>query len=113
LEAWGIVLSRIDQKPESFKISVLHALAAYYRLLEGKNPLYDMTDGFTVAPDAPQKPMPQGPSPQTPVDDESDYTWVWIVLICGTVFVAVCLLLKKRLGKRKTVPQISTIHTQV
>ena len=86
-----------------------YALAAYYRLLEGKNPLYDMTDGFTVAPDAPQKPMPQGPSPQTPVDDESDYTWVWIVLICGTVLVAVCLLLKKRLGKRKTANAIMVV----
>ena len=68
-----------------------YALAAYFRMLEGKNPLYDMTDGFTATP----------LESQTPEAEKQDLLWLWIVLGTGMVLTASCLLLKKKLGKRK------------
>ena len=68
-----------------------YALAAYFRMLEGKNPLYDMTDGFTVTPQQPQTQEP-----------EATASWMWAVLGIGAILIAVCLLLKKKLGKKKT-----------
>ena len=68
-----------------------YALAAYFRMLEGKTPLYDMTDGFTAAPQ----------QPQTPEAEKHNLLWLWIVLGTGVVLTASCLLMKKKLGKRK------------
>ena len=69
-----------------------YALTAYFRMLEGKTPLYDMTDGFTATP----------LEPQTPEAEKQTSLWLWIVLGTGIVLTASCLLLKKKLGKRKS-----------
>ena len=69
-----------------------YALTAYFRMLEGKTPLYDMTDGFTATP----------LEPQTPEAEKQDILWMWIVLGTGIVLTASCILLKKKLGKRKS-----------
>ena len=76
-----------------------YALTAYFRMLEGKTPLYDMTDGFTVTPQ----------QPQTPEAEKQTSLWLWIVLGIGIVLTASCLLLKKKLGKRKTANAIMVI----
>ena len=76
-----------------------YALAAYFRMLEGKTPLYDMTDGFAVTPQ----------QPQTPEADKQDLLWLWIVVGSGIVLAASCLLLKKKLGKRKSSNAIMVI----
>ena len=75
-----------------------YALTAYFRMLEGKTPLYDMTDGFAVTPQQPQAQEP-----------EATGSWMWIVLGTGIVLTAACLLLKKKLGKRKTANAIMVI----
>ena len=76
-----------------------YALTAYFRMLEGKTPLYDMTDGFAVTPQQTQ---------QTEAE-KYDFLWMWIVLGTGIVLTAACLLLKKKLGKRKTANAIMVI----
>ena len=70
-----------------------YALVAYYRLLEGKTPLYDMTDGFTVTPQEPQT--------QVPAEKETGNLWIWIALGAGVALMALCFLFKKKLGKKK------------
>ena len=69
-----------------------YALTAYFRMLEGKTPLYDMTDEFTVTPQ----------QSQTPEAEKQTSLWLWIVLGIGIMLTASCLLLKKKLGKRKS-----------
>ena len=76
-----------------------YALTAYFRMLEGKAPLYDMTDGFAVTPQQTQ---------QTEAE-KHDLLWMWIVLGTGIVLTAACLLLKKKLGKRKTANAIMVV----
>jgi len=76
-----------------------YALTAYFRMLEGKTPLYDMTDGFAVTPQQTQ---------QTEAE-KHDLLWMWIVLGTGVVLTAACLLLKKKLGKRKTANAIMVV----
>lgn len=76
-----------------------YALTAYFRMLEGKTPLYDMTDGFTVT-------LQQ---PQTPEAEKQDILWLWIVLGTGIVLTAACLLLKKKLGKKKAANAIMVV----
>ena len=68
-----------------------YALTAYFRMLEGKTPLYDMTDGVNLIPQ----------QPQTPEAEKQNLLWLWIVLGTGVVLTASCLLMKKKLGKRK------------
>ena len=75
-----------------------YALTAYFRMLEGKTPLYDMTDGFTVTPQQPQTQEP-----------EATASWMWVVLGIGAILIAVCLLLKKKLGKKKTANAIMVV----
>lgn len=70
-----------------------YALAAYFRLLEGKTPLYDMTDGFTVTP--------QEPAAQEQPTQDHDMVWLWVVLGVGAVLLFLCFALKKKLGKKK------------
>lgn len=69
-----------------------YALTAYFRMLEGKTPLYDMTDGFNLTPQQPQT--------QPTEAEKQDLLWLWIVLGTGIVLTAVCIALKKKLGKR-------------
>ena len=76
-----------------------YALTAYFRMLEGKTPLYDMTDGFTATP----------LEPQTPEAEKQTFLWLWIVLGTGIALTAVCLLLKKKLGKKKTANAIMVV----
>ena len=76
-----------------------YALTAYFRMLEGKTPLYDMTDGVNLTPQ----------QPQTPEADKQDLLWLWIVLGTGIVLAASCLLLKKKLGKKKSSNAIMVI----
>ena len=76
-----------------------YALTAYFRMLEGKTPLYDMTDGVNLTPQ----------QPQTPEADKQDLLWLWIVLGTGIALTASCLLLKKKLGKRKSSNAIMVI----
>ena len=76
-----------------------YALTAYFRMLEGKTPLYDMTDGVNLTPQ----------QPQTPEADKQDLLWLWIVLGTGIVLTVVCLLLKKKLGKKKTANAIMLV----
>ena len=76
-----------------------YALTAYFRMLEGKNPLYDMTDGVNLTPQ----------QPQTPEADKQDILWMWIVLGTGIMLTVICLLLKKKLGKRKSSNAIMVI----
>lgn len=89
-----------------------YALTAYFRLLEGKTPLYDMTDGFNPAPQDPQptepdyqNPTHQESSPQEPQDQkptqQKDMSWLWIVLGTGVAMIAACFAGKKKLGKKK------------
>ena len=75
-----------------------YALTAYFRMLEGKTPLYDMTDGFTATPQQPQTQEP-----------EATASWMWVVLGIGAILIAVCLLLKKKLGKKKTANAIMVV----
>ena len=76
-----------------------YALTAYFRMLEGKTPLYDMTDGFAVTPQQTQ---------QTEAE-KHDLLWIWIVLGAGITLTASCLLLKKKLGKQKTANAIMVV----
>ena len=76
-----------------------YALTAYFRMLEGKTPLYDMTDGVNLTPQ----------QPQTPEAEKQDLLWMWIVVGSGIVLAASCLLLKKKLGKRKSSNAIMVI----
>lgn len=76
-----------------------YALTAYFRMLEGKTPLYDMTDGFTATP----------LEPQTPEAEKQTSLWLWIVLGTGIVLTASCLLLKKKLGKKKAANAIMVV----
>lgn len=76
-----------------------YALTAYFRMLEGKTPLYDMTDGSAVTPQQTQ---------QTEAE-KHDLLWIWIVLGAGITLAAACLLLKKKLGKRKTANAIMVV----
>ena len=75
-----------------------YALTAYFRMLEGKTPLYDMTDGFNLTPQQPQTQEP-----------EATASWTWVVLGIGTILIAACFALKKKLGKRKTANAIMVI----
>ena len=76
-----------------------YALTAYFRMLEGKTPLYDMTDGFTVTPQ----------QPQTPEAEKQTSLWLWIVLGIGIMLTVICLLLKKKLGKKKAANAIMVV----
>ena len=76
-----------------------YALTAYFRMKDGKTPLYDMTDGVNLTPQ----------QSQTPEADKQDILWMWIVLGIGIALTASCLLLKKKLGKRKTANAIMVI----
>ena len=84
-----------------------YALTAYYRFLAGKTSLYDMTDGFVLAPEEPQTPTqpqesaPQEPQTQAPAEDQRDCHWLWMILGVGTVLVAICFVFKKKMGKKK------------
>lgn len=64
-----------------------YALTAYYRMLEGKTPLYDMTG--TV-----QAPIPAH-------TNSVDLLWLWIILGCAGVLTLVCFLMRKKLGRRR------------
>ena len=75
-----------------------YALTAYFRMLEGKTPLYDMTDGFTVTPQQPQTQEP-----------EATASWMWVVLGIGAILIAACFALKKKLGKKKTANAIMVV----
>ena len=75
-----------------------YALTAYFRMLEGKTPLYDMTDGFTVTPQQPQTQEP-----------EATASWTWVVLGIGAILIAACFALKKKLGKKKTANAIMVV----
>ena len=50
-----------------------------------------MTDGVNLIPQ----------QPQTPEAEKQNLLWLWIVLGTGVVLTASCLLMKKKLGKRK------------
>ncbi len=76
-----------------------YALTAYFRMLEGKTPLYDMTDGVNLTP----------LEPQTPEAEKQDILWLWIVLGTGMVLTVICLLLKKKLGKKKAANAIMVV----
>ena len=76
-----------------------YALTAYFRMLEGKNPLYDMTDGVNLTPQ----------QTQTPEAEKHNFLWLWIIVGSGIVLAASCLLLKKKLGKRKTANAIMVV----
>ncbi len=75
-----------------------YALTAYFRMLEGKTPLYDMTDGFNLTPQQPQTQEP-----------EATASWMWVVLGIGTILIAACFALKKKLGKKKTANAIMVV----
>ena len=76
-----------------------YALTAYFRMQEGKTPLYDMTDGVNLTPQ----------QPQTPEANKQDLLWLWIVVGSGIVLAVSCLLLKKKLGKKKAANAIMVI----
>ena len=76
-----------------------YALTAYFRMLEGKTPLYDMTDGVNLTPQ----------QPQTPEAEKQDILWLWIVLGTGIVLTAACVVLKRKLGKKKTANAIMVV----
>ena len=70
-----------------------YALTAYFRLLEGKTPLYDMTDGVYVTP--------QEPAVQEQPAQDNNMVWLWVVLAVGAAMLVLCCTLKKKLGKKK------------
>ena len=75
-----------------------YALTAYFRMLEGKPPLYDMTDGFNLTPQQPQTQEP-----------EATASWMWVVPGIGAILIAACFALKKKLGKKKTANAIMVV----
>ena len=70
-----------------------YALTAYFRLLEGKTPLYDMTDGVYVTP--------QEPAVQEQPAQDNNMVWLWVVLAVGAAMLVLCCTMKKKLGKKK------------
>lgn len=70
-----------------------YALTAYFRMLDGKTPLYNMTDCFGNT-------MPEVRT-QTADEETQELLWLWIVPGTGIVLTAVCIALKKKLGRRK------------
>lgn len=64
-----------------------YALTAYFRLLEGKSPLYQMAEGSAELPQLPQ------------TTDWTDFWWC-IILGAGILILLVCAALKRKLGKR-------------
>ena len=70
-----------------------YALTAYFRLLEGKTPLYDMADGVYVTP--------QEPAVQEQPAQDNNMVWLWVVLAVGAAMLVLCCTLKKKLGKKK------------
>lgn len=70
-----------------------YALTAYFRMLEGKTPLYDMTDGFAVTP--------QEPAVQEQPTQDNNMVWLCVVLAVGAALLVLCFALKKKLGKKK------------
>lgn len=76
-----------------------YALTAYYRLKDGKCPLYDMTATDSPAPPAinPVSPAPENPDHAV----DSDPVWLWVTLGSGAALLALCIVFKKKLGKRK------------
>ena len=75
-----------------------YALTAYFRMLEGKTSLYDMTDGFNLTPQQPQTQEP-----------EATASWMWVVPGIGAILIAACFALKKKLGKKKTANAIMVV----
>lgn len=68
-----------------------YALAAYFRMQNGENTLYDMTDVGTSVSELP---------PEQPAQPSTSL-WLWVVLGIGAALIAACFALKKKLGKKK------------
>ena len=64
-----------------------YALTAYARMKNGRSPLYQMTDVAL--------------SPAAGSAGRTDGLWLYVTLGVGAVLAAVCLLLRKKLGKRR------------
>ncbi len=77
-----------------------YALTAYRRMQEGKSPLYDMAADGTTPPSATQPTTPQAPAPAAPAEN-SPWLWCVAVLAIGAVLALLCLLLRRKLGRRR------------
>lgn len=102
-----------------------YAMVAYFRLVEGKRALYDMqpeksdvpqqplepnipqtppTNSNHQEPDVPQM-LPAEPTQQVPQAQEHNrqisFGWVWLVFGAAIALITVCLVCKKKLGKKK------------
>lgn len=80
-----------------------YALTAWLRLLDGKTALYDMTDAAASAPVTPADPtMPGSAAPEEPTTSISPARiGLYVILFVCTAAATVCLLLRRRLGKRR------------
>lgn len=80
-----------------------YALSAWFRLLDGKTALYDMTDvtaSAPISPTDPTVPEPSAPEEPTPAIAPARIGLYALLLACA-VAAAACLLLRRRLGKRR------------
>jgi hypothetical protein len=81
-----------------------YAMTAYYRMLEKKTSLYDMTDIIDCGGDpSPTVPTQESPELSEEVDEEKtekDTGWIWIGVLglCGCAMAAVLLNRKKLLA---------------
>lgn len=66
-----------------------YALTAYFRMKNGQTPLYQMSDVAAKA------------STEASAAKSGSFLWLYVTVGCGLMLAAVCLLLKKKLGKRK------------
>ncbi len=78
-----------------------YALTAYLRMLEGKTSLYDMSDmRSTYEPQQPDEPqLPD--EPQQSDEPKQSFLWVGGVLAVAAAAVALALIFRKKLGKRR------------
>ena len=77
-----------------------YALTAYFRMLDGKTALYDMTDvvdmGAAENTPAETQPMPSEPVAQPDHDGRSNFPWWILLVVLAAGAVTVILIAKKR-----------------
>ncbi len=84
-----------------------YALTAWLRLLDGKTALYDMSDAGLSAPDTDTPTEPVSPdASDAPTSSDAPQSAIPALLLCVlgicTIAAVLCLLLRKKLGKKRS-----------